>query len=182
MRSQDCSFETQRLSVADWHAQTDGDDSLVEIIRELLTPEVTEYLPASWQGPFSAERTVDWICDRDKEGIQLLVLSRETREPVALLLLYEAVTASTANARLRVGYVVSESQWGRGLASELVGGLIDWARASGVASIVGGVSAGNGASARVLQKCGFLRVEEESSDAGSTWAWANSQLSDLRQP
>ena len=81
VQSKDFSFETARLSVAEWHVQTvggEGDDSLVEIVRGMLTLDVTEQLPESWQGPYSAQRTVSWIRDRDDEGIQLLALSSET--------------------------------------------------------------------------------------------------------
>ena len=165
MRSEDCSFETARLSVAEWHVQTNDGVSLVEIVREMLTPDVMEQLPESWQGPYSAQRAMNWIHDRDNEGTQLLALSSKTQEPVALLLMHEEAPASAPPAELRVGYLVAELQWGRGFASELLGGLIDWARASGVASIVAGVAAGNIASIRVLEKCGLTQVEDESPDS-----------------
>ena len=160
MRGEEYSFETARLSVAEWHVQTGGfesGESLVEIVRGLLSSNVTEQLPDSWQGPYSEQRTVSWIHDRDEEGVQLLAVSSETKEPVALLLLHEASQAPAAE--LRVGYLVAESQWGKGFASELVGGLIDWARSQAFVSIVAGVAAANSASIRVLEKCGFTRVE-----------------------
>jgi RimJ/RimL family protein N-acetyltransferase len=128
----------------------------------MLTPEVTKQLPESWQGPYSVERAASWIRDRDAEGTQLLALSSSTREPVALLLLHEEESALADRPEVRIGYLVSERQWGRGFASELLFGLIDWARASGVASIVAGVAPGNGASIRVLEKCGLTRVERRS--------------------
>ncbi len=115
MRPEDCSFETARLSVADWHAQTEdpgGGASLAEIVRGMLSSDVTEQLPESWQGPYSEQRTLNWIRDRDREGVQLLALSSDTREPIGLLLLHEVLHPSTAPAELRVGYLVVESQWG----------------------------------------------------------------------
>ena len=161
MRLEDCSFETARLTVADWHAQSDGVDSLCGIVRELLAPGVTEQLPESWQGSYPVERAMNWIRDRDAEGTQLLALSSDTQEPVALLLLHEDTAA--AGTEMRVGYLVAERQWGKGFASELLGGLIDWARASSVVSIVAGVAAGNAASIRVLEKCGLTRREDSRS-------------------
>jgi len=160
VRSEDCSFETARLSVADWHAQSDDTDSLIQVVRDMLAPGVTEQLPESWRGPYSVERAVNWVHDRDDEGTQLLARSSDTLEPVALLLLHEE--AAAARTAVRVGYLVAEQQWGKGFASELLGGLIDWARASGVTSIVAGVARGNGASIRVLEKCGLTRLEDES--------------------
>ena len=58
-----------------------------------------------------------------------------------------------------------KSQWGKGFANELVRGLVEWARSRTFASIVAGVAAANIASIRVLEKCGFTRVEDESSAA-----------------
>ena len=131
----------------------------------MLSSEVTEQLPESWQGPYSEQRTVNWIRDRDEEGVQLLALSSDTREPIGLLLLQEVLDPSAAPAELRVGYLVVKSQWGKGFANELVRGLVEWARSRTFASIVAGVAAANIASIRVLEKCGFTRVEDESSAA-----------------
>ena len=67
MQAEDCSFETARLSVADWHAQTEdpgGGASLAEIVRGMLSSEVTEQLPESWQGPYSEQRTLNWKLSR----------------------------------------------------------------------------------------------------------------------
>ena len=66
---------------------------------------------------------------------------------------------------VRLGYLLSEETWGRGLGSELIKGLIDWCRnAENVSSISGGVEIGNKASIRVLEKHGFgiLTLEEPS--------------------
>ena len=161
MTLEDCAFETSRLSVADWHAQTDGVETLVEVICDMLTADVTEHLPPSWQGPYSAERAAAWISDRDAEGGMLLAIRADTREPVGLLMLHEDESSSPGRSEVRLGYLVTQGQWGRGFASELLAGLIDWARASGVASMVAGGDDSNGASIRVLEKCGLARVDCE---------------------
>jgi RimJ/RimL family protein N-acetyltransferase len=44
---------------------------------------------------------------------------------------------------------------GKGLASEMIQGLVAWCRRSNVTSIVGGVARGNVSSCRVLEKNGF---------------------------
>jgi RimJ/RimL family protein N-acetyltransferase len=111
-------------------------------------------LPESWQGTYSEARTRKWIRDRDREGTQLLVTSRSSGEPVGLLLLHEE-RRSGGGVAWRLGYLLAESQWGRGLASELVGGFVEWARNQGPGSIVAGVSVTNPASIRVLEKSGF---------------------------
>ena len=54
-------------------------------------------------------------------------------------------------------HIIAQSAWGRDLATEVVAGIAEWCRANGtIRSIVGGVADGNSASARVLQKNGFV--------------------------
>ena len=56
-----------------------------------------------------------------------------------------------------MGYVIAESAWGKGFATEVVAGLADWCRDNGtIRSLIGGVADRNGASARVLRKNGFV--------------------------
>lgn len=85
----------------------------------------------------------------------MLAVARESGGPIGLVLLHlEGVRAREAEVRL--GYMIAESAWGEGLASELVEGFVEWCRRAGVASIAGGVDRGNGASRRVLVKNGFV--------------------------
>jgi RimJ/RimL family protein N-acetyltransferase len=76
-------------------------------------------------------------------------------------LLHDGAPSSAVRGELRVGYLVAERHWGNGFASELLSGLITWARAAEFASIVAGVTAANVASIRVLEKCGLTQVEDE---------------------
>ena len=55
-----------------------------------------------------------------------------------------------------LGYWLGEAYWGRGLATEAVRGVVEWAFASfDLARIYAGVLVWNPASARVLEKAGF---------------------------
>ena len=56
-----------------------------------------------------------------------------------------------------VHYALAASCWGRGLATEAVGAVLDWAVAHvpGLAAVETTVAQANAASARVLEKCGF---------------------------
>ena len=130
--------------------------SLTEIVQELLTPKVTEPLPEAWHGPYSAVRAAEWIRDRDAEGTQLVAISRESLEPIGLVLLHEVPGLT----ELRLGYLIAEPHWGMGYATELVHGLVRWARDHSSGSIVAGVSADNLGSVRVLEKCGFSRCDD----------------------
>ena len=58
---------------------------------------------------------------------------------------------------VRLGYLLAEQAWGRGLASELVGGFVCWYEANpAIRHLVAGVDQDNVASVRVLEKNGFV--------------------------
>ena len=166
MRVEDCFFETPRLRAVGWHTPSsvpDHGSRVPQVVRDFLTPRVTAQLPETWQGPYSEQRAIEWIRDRDAEGTQLLATSRSSDEPIGLVLLYETTGASPPAPELRLGYLITESEWGKGYASELVCGLVDWARDRSFGSITAGVLAENLPSVRVLEKCGFSRGDDEDS-------------------
>ena len=154
--SKACRFVTERLLVAEWHSLADDEwakRDLDVVLTEMLTEPVTESLPEEWRGAFTKERAVEWIEERDREGATLLVVERASGAPVGLVILFEVDTPG--GIELRLGYLLAEVAWGRGIASELVEGVVQWSREAGFASIVGGVERANVASRRVLEKNGF---------------------------
>ena len=157
-----CEFETERLLVKEWHSLSFDDwhpRELEEVVVALLTRKVTRSLPAAWQGEYTGERARQWISERDREGTTLLVIDRAIREPVGLVILFETELES-GGIEVRLGYLLSEDVWGRGIASELVGGFASWCRGqNSVSRVSAGVGENNPASMRVLEKAGFHRVE-----------------------
>lgn len=151
-----CVFETERLAVAPWHqAVLPERRTLAHVVAGMLTPRTTATLPDDWHGSFSDERARNWITEQDLEGTNLLVSDRRVGEPVGLMFLSE-IEESFGTLELRLGYLIQESSWRRGFASELVEGLIEWAEATGgIDSLVGGVALDNLASAKVLMNNGF---------------------------
>jgi RimJ/RimL family protein N-acetyltransferase len=175
------SFETERLRCGPWNdeARRIGAD-LASIVAGLLTPATTVGLPPAWQGDFTAERARAWIEEREADSTTLLVTDEPTREPIGLVILAAVPTDDTAHADvgvdLRIGYVIGEAWWGRGIATELVAGLVDRARSHpDVVSVTGGVDPGNGASIRVLERAGFHLVDRDNGsmtyrvDVGNEW-------------
>ena len=134
------------------------------MIRDMLSPRVTASLPEEWQGSYTEWRAQAWIRERDVEGATLLVVAKESRSPVGLILLHESTGAESGTPQLRLGYLLNESEWGKGFASELVQGLVGWARERSYGSIVGGVGANNIGSRRVLEKCGFSCNKESNTE------------------
>jgi RimJ/RimL family protein N-acetyltransferase len=108
-------------------------------------------------GPYSEDRARAWIMERDREGTTLLVVETDSDQPVGLMILFESVVADGDLVDVRLGYLLAESAWGRGFASELVERFVIWCRRQRkLRSIAGGVERGNAASARVLTKNGFV--------------------------
>jgi len=154
-----CSFETERLVVDDWSRVLTGDDPQAlrdGFVLSLLTDAVTRDLPPEWQGPFDEDRAASWFAERQSESTVLLIVDRSDDRPIGLLILSET-NNDDRGSDIRLGYIIAENAWGRGLATEVVAGIAGWCRTNGtIRSIVGGVADGNSASARVLQKNGFV--------------------------
>ena len=166
MLLRNCTFETGRLLVREWHSLSSGDwqqQDLAQVVATLLTEPVTRSLPSSWQGSYTVKRAHEWIKERDSEGTTLLVVDRLTDRPVGLMILLETqVEEGNGERDVRLGYLLSEDVWGQGIASELVSGFVGWCREqTSVSYVTGGVALDNPASMRVLQKNGFQLVKSE---------------------
>lgn len=165
--TQRCRFSTDRLVVEDWHGLAGRYElDLVEVVGSVLTPSTTVALPPEWRGDFDRARAERWIDTRDAESPTLLVVEQRSGDAVGLMILFEAVDDETLGGiDVRVGYVLAETSWGKGFASELVGGLVEWAESEpAVRSISGGVAADNVASGQVLLKSGFSLTSEGSDE------------------
>ena len=122
-----CSFDTPRLSVTEWHAVRGGEQpehDLAQIVASIMTEPVTRTLPTAWQGDYTADRAEAWIAERDGEGTTLLAVDRSSGQAIGLVILFE-FDAEGGAARgeivdVRLGYMLTERAWGKGLASELV--------------------------------------------------------------
>jgi RimJ/RimL family protein N-acetyltransferase len=153
-------FETERTRAVPWRSR--GDDTLAAFLSEALTPAVTAELPPSWQGGVSRETAGEWIAARDAEGSVFLVEAREDGTPVGLFLFFGFDGATLAEGEVHVGYVLAESAWGKGLASEILQGFVQrWDEKGATAVLKAGVTSINKASQRVLEKAGFVKVSEE---------------------
>ena len=174
MICEQCAFRTARLQVREWHLLTPEEwpeQDLAAAVMEIMTDRVTRTLPAAWQGRYTLERAQQWIEERDRDGLTLLAVSRATGTAVGLVIVHE--TEAEDGAVVRIGYMLGEGVWGKGFGTELVGGLVGWARENGVVSVLGGVERENLASQRVLEKNGFKPVPEDPGDGQDeiTYQW-----------
>lgn len=155
-------FVTDRLVVNEWHSFTAEEfmeNDLAAVVQRILTEPVTKTLPPPWQGPYPVERAREWIAERDAAGVTLLAIGIEDQQAVGLCILFEPESCG----HIRLGYMLAEPAWGKGIGTELIKGLVNWSRQSDIQSITGGVERDNIASGRVLEKCGFI-IQPDSSD------------------
>lgn len=101
--------------------------------------------------PYREEHARDWIgAPRDPFLPSLLItLPVEDGRIVGGCGLHEE------RGQVEVGYWVAPSHWGRGYATEALGGLLDLARLAGHRRVVSRHAVDNPASGRVLRKAGF---------------------------
>jgi RimJ/RimL family protein N-acetyltransferase len=165
-----CAFDTDRLLVGEWHSFIGTEwrqQDLPALVVDLMAEPVTRSLPPSWHGEYTVDHATKWIAERDDEGPTLLVVERETGDAVGPIVLFEsAADPSTHEVDVRLGYLLGESAWGKGLATELIEGFVGWCRTQpAIKSLAGGVERDNPASARVLEKNGFRPTGEARSDS-----------------
>ncbi len=147
-------FTTDRLTVRDWRPDVEDPSrrrSLETALGGVLTPPVLEPLPPPLQ--LTQAGISEWVTARAEEGDVLLITANETDELIGLLLL--ASDLESDRPAIHIGYLLAETAWGKGYATELVTGLVSAVQAKGPVHLVGGVGRDNPASARVLCKAGF---------------------------
>jgi len=127
----------------------------------VMSGPVTRTLPDSWRGSFDRARAEAWIAEVDDEATGLLVVERESHRPVGLLIVFGQDVAPE-ETEVRIGYMLSEPNWGKGFASELVAGLVGWCRSTpSVIRVIAGVERTNAPSIRVLEKAGFEALHND---------------------
>jgi len=157
------SFSTLRLSVAPILHKDSVDSGTVVSI---LTKKATAQLPDDWQTVTTEQAAQKWLSQRLVEGQVYKISEKDSQSLIGFLFTYETNTGT--GLELRLGYLLSELYWGKGLASELIGGLITECKQQGVHNLIGGVTKDNIASARVLTKNGFMLVGNNSESGSET--------------
>jgi len=95
-----------------------------------------------------------WIGARDAESGIYLIREKGTDALIGLMFL-----TPSFNNDIHLGYLLGQSAWGKGYASELLAGLVLHVPKTGF-SPLGAVGRENPASAHVLRKTGFHIVPE----------------------
>ena len=146
-------YITDRLAAAPWSTPLSAAE--LKELDDILDAEVTAFLPphlsyepdttdvAKWAATFSGGSSVS--------SVRLL----GTNELCGLILL-RSESASTVH----LGYLFGKRHWGKGMATELLRGLMDQLAVERyVGEILAGVDRHNPGSAAVLRKVGFHTME-----------------------
>lgn len=157
-------FTSNWVSVFHWNhivSASEFELSRIHSVLEILTPNVSKAVPDGWQNIDSIDKAEDWIQQRKSEGGFYGIVLSETTEIIGFLFLYTVIDSKDLG-ELRLGYLLREEVWGKGIGTELINGLVEWARQTKlIGSIAGGVEKQNQGSIRVLEKNGFYRSNEE---------------------
>lgn len=182
-------FETPRMVISPWPDSADQQvidiAELASMTLDILTPNVTRALPPGWQNIHNLEEAKVWLETRVEECSFLVVRKRETRQVIGFIFLHEErhqeqeaqELPSDKVVTLHLGYLLAESQWGQGFASEMIKGLVAWVKPpvnsvrssvkdslTHVRKIVAGVESSNLASIAVLVNTGFSLCSVSSED------------------
>ncbi len=156
-------FQTERMTTANWSNSINDASARKKLsveLETLLTQPVLRHLPEPLQLTDHPDAIDQWISDRAAESAVMTIRDRTSANLLGLLILAEFSEDAT-RPDIHIGYLFSEHCWGKGYATELVTGLVDWTKGRGHSvRLIGGVETQNMASARVLRKAGFERIAE----------------------
>jgi RimJ/RimL family protein N-acetyltransferase len=144
-------FATDRLI-----AERLREDHLADLVALHLDPDVSRYIG----GVRSVEATKAYLATSiahwDQLGFGLWALRIDSGEFAGRAGIRRTLVDDVPE--FEILYALKRDYWGRGLASEIAAALTGMARSQlQLPSLVGFVVAGNDASCRVLEKCGFTR-------------------------
>lgn len=156
-------FESKRLKVRRFVPE-----DAPALHRILSSEKVMEFI----EDPFDLPKTRSFIAEfgsgpqpdvyaillKDKELAAHDVLRREEEEPLIGQLIYHHFDRSDC---WEVGWLLAETYWGRGLATEVTEALIGYARRKGVESLVIESVPENPGPQRIAEKLGFCAGGED---------------------
>lgn len=157
-------FETDRMRVARWddlivHGRTRA--NFATCLADMLTPPVLAHLPPSLHMRDPHSEISGWV---DALAAQSAVYTVHVKETTTLVGLLIIAAPTPQDQTLHLGYLLAESAWGRGYATELLRGLVLVNDAGPRCQLRAGVARSNATSAQVLRKAGFVSTPDASGD------------------
>jgi len=149
-------YQTSRLSVVEVF-NSDADKGLLVDIMKLLTPKVVENLPPYFTNIRSVSAAQIWF---EKMLIESrLFVVKDIGKNTAIGFVFVSVEN---DSDAYIGYLLGESYWGNGYATELLKGLIAFINHENkLKRLIAGVDANNLVSSKLLNKLGFINCSSE---------------------
>ncbi len=129
------------------------DSVLIMAIIKLLTPKVVVNLPPYFKNINSILDAQKWFEKMVSESRLFLVIDAETDTIIGFVFIF--IESSTD---AHIGYLLGESYWNKGYATELLKGMIDFVNHENKLNrLIAGVDVNNLASIKLLNKLGFTK-------------------------
>lgn len=152
-------FTTARLEVSNVDSCLKSESSkseLLSLAASLLSPSVVKSLPPYFHDMKTESDAEIWLTKMVSESHLFTVNLTDSKSIIGFLFLYES-----DNSTAHLGYLLGESFWHQGYGSELLLGLVESCRTNQlIKKLIGGVDAENIASAKLLEKVGFVVKQE----------------------
>lgn len=153
------SYQTTRLQIAEIFDSYQSPEFLGSVM-ETLTPSVVGNLPPYFQNVNSISSAQEWLNHVVSDGRLFIVKRRDDSKAIGFVFLSTEKGGDT-----HIGYLLGESFWGKGYATEILKGLIDFIGSEDhVTRLIAGVATDNVASIKLLQKLGFILSSSEDND------------------
>ena len=166
------SFKTERLVVQHWAEHLKNPalrKKLAADLQPVLTSVVLRHLPDPLHISNAPHAIHDWMSAREDESTVLTVRHAADHALLGLVILAD-MPGDGGQTEVHLGYLLAETAWGIGYATEIISGLIGWYKKEKPdVTLIGGVEKDNPASARVLEKCGFRVAPNLSSDTADMY-------------
>ena len=144
-------IRTPTSLLRDWTREDTG-----SLVRHANNPRVAAMMRDAFPSPYTIEDARRFIDRATTPGPHLFLaieVDGEAQGGVGIHLLDDVHRRSA-----EIGYWLSESCWGRGIATDAVRALVPVAFGTfDIIRLEAGIFSGNPASMRVLEKCGFIR-------------------------
>ncbi|MUK62968.1 GNAT family N-acetyltransferase [Aliivibrio fischeri] len=153
------SYKTTRLVIEHIDSvivNEQGSQVVLNKIVALLTPQVTQGLPPYFHDIETIKEAEIWLKKMSNESQLFTVSAKNTKDIIGFLFL-----SGADSEEVHLGYLLGDEYWHKGYGSELLSGLLDYLyQHPSIERLVGGVDKDNIASAKLLEKVGFVVKEE----------------------
>lgn len=162
-------FNTERLSIKPWDEEAltskMRDNRLLDEISDMLDADMTAFFPEKLWYKEGTMNVAEWA-ETFGKGSTISTVWLGTGELTGLLMIRRP---EDTNSYMHIGYLFGKAHWGKGLATELLRGLVRNLKTKEYTGMLhAGVVHGNPASARVLKKV-FTEMEDKSKASDVDW-------------